>query len=176
MRIARARSLSRGREEDRERDRCGSARYYAPSDDHPWIRSLSTSLAHPLSLPCSFRLCSEPAFRRHVASCRTPAGSHFSSEPHPTRLEGRGGRDGVVLLIARNHAFHPRTPRPRPRCPFLSSTRKLVRCTLDRCTASRPPRRTRRSYEIHPVAGAVIWTRYYTGDRYGIDTCSKINT
>lgn len=153
MRVALALARVRG---GSRRNRCGSARYHVPSDDPLGARSLSStsfSLISFLSFSFSLILCSEPAFRRHGASYRTPADSHFPFagshvEPMP-RVRRDEGETGVVLLIAHNHAFHPRTPRPRPRRPFLSSTRKLVRCTiLDGCTAPRSPLRTLRLTQL----------------------------
>lgn len=115
----------------------------------PWVRSLSPSLATLVSSVCvASPLFGGPSRPRPRLSLPLRRFSLRAASPMP-RVRRDEGETGVVLLIAHNHAFHPRTPRPRPRRPFLSSTRKLVRCTLDGCTASRltPP---------HPSPDAVM--------------------
>jgi hypothetical protein len=128
-------------------------------------------------MPADLR--SEPSFRRY----RRALSRVLSRPPPPQGERQRGGeidreREGrVVLLIAPNHAFRPRTPRLRSRQPSLAPSRlprlpppppvllslsepgcrqpggTVVRCTLD-APPPRSPRRilnaARRSYEIQP--------------------------
>lgn len=107
-----------------------------------------------------FRWYTEDTHRRPPSRLSPTTPSVASST---SRVRRNGAEKGDrVLLIARNHAFHPRTPRPRSTSALYPETRAVYPgCTVVLRRTPPPLARATRSYEIHPGrnSGRVIHRR-----------------